>query len=302
MKFAGRIRNIATGMALCAALAGCSAPNLESPQSVSDSADLPASPAAVESSQESSPAATPAPDISQPENATTQEWADSKVKMWTDNSGIKSVKGFLGSFALINSWEATGPGEITLYLDNSYKYVNQGGNAWDTSLDELNGMARVMYESIGAESPELETIKFQTENGKHHGAFERARTGADPSDLDAWADEKYEQWINAMNFTYESLCGKITELPDYRKCIPTDPHAYINSVTAPAEGELLVTLSDGPWQNGTYDTQQIPGVSFVSSNMIIKINPRSQGDIEKLTVVTQDGKESNTALKENWSY
>ncbi|MGR6901188.1 hypothetical protein [Glutamicibacter sp. BSL13] len=100
-----------------------------------------------------------------------------------------------------------------------------------------------MFESIGESSPELEAVTFTTEDGTKSGTYSRARTGADPADLKSWAEEEYVQWLGSMNDTYESFCGKsIKKLEDYRSCIPTDPHAYIASVEAPARGELLVTF------------------------------------------------------------
>lgn len=95
-------------------------------------------------------------------------------------------------------------------------------------------MGLVMFESIGDDSPELETVDIAAEDGSRSGSYSRSRTGADPSDLDAWADENYVQWLDAMNDTYKSFCGfTIKKLDQYRECLPTDPHAYVESVEAP---------------------------------------------------------------------
>ncbi|WP_258142680.1 hypothetical protein [Arthrobacter sp. MYb227] len=205
------------------------------------------------------------------------------------NSGIKSVKGFLYPYNLIDSWESTEAGHLRITIANSYKF-NQDGSAqrYETATDELRTMGLIMFESIGEDSPELEKVTVQTANGSRTGSYSRARTGADPSDLDAWANEKYVQWLDAMNDTYESLCGKrIKKLSDYRSCIPTDPHAYVESVSAPARGELVVKLVPGIWQNNTYDTPTMSGIDFVSSNMSLKINGKAHSTegVDKLTVL-----------------
>jgi hypothetical protein len=243
----------------------------------------------------STPAASPMPD--------GQEWADEKVNAWVANSGIKSVKGFLYPFNLINSWDSPKAGHLRLFIDDSYEF-NRDGTAqrYETATDELRIMGLVMFESIGGDSPELETVDIATEDGSRSGSYSRSRTGADPSDLDAWADEKYVQWLDAMNDTYESFCGTtIKKLEQYRDCIPTDPHAYVESVEAPAEGELVVTLGPGEWQDNTYDTDTMRGVDFVASNMILKINNKAftTEAVENLTVVVDGSNESGTEKRQD---
>ena len=257
------------------------------------------------SSVQSEDPASSRPGASPATTATTQQWADEKMAMWVENSGIKSVKGFLPPCNLINSWKVNEPGNITVCLENSYRFNSDGMfQSYQTAEDELRVMGLVMFESIGESSPELGAVTFTTEDGSKSGTYSRARTGADPADLESWAEEKYVQWLDSMNDTYESFCGKnIKKLEDYRSCIPTDPHAYIASVEAPARGELLVTLADGKWQNNTYDTARIPGVDFVSGNMILNTNKKAHSSeaVEKLTVKTENGKESSTGTREQWT-
>ena len=223
-----------------------------------------------------------------------QAWADSKIEMWKENSGIKSTKGFLYPYNLTTSWESPSPGVINIFLDNSMKFGTQMPQSYETKEDELRTMGLIMFESVGEASPELESVTFATENGKHSGTYTRARTGADPQDRKAWAEEKYVQWLDAMNDTYESFChNEITEVEVYRNCLPTDPHAYVEKVESPAFGELVVTLEDGPWIDGEYD---MPASSFVSSNMSIKINRKAaKGEkVEKLTVIARNGADTHT--------
>lgn len=230
-----------------------------------------------------------------------QAWADSKIDMWKENSGIKSTKGFLYPYNLMTSWESPEPGIINIFLDNSMEFNRDGMQEhYQGPEDELRTMGLIMFESVGEASPELETVTFATEDGKHSGTYSRARTGADPNDRKAWAKEKYAQWIDGMNDVYESLCGaEITSLEVYRNCLPADPHAYVEKVESPAFGELVVTLADGPWIDGEYD---MPASSFVSGNMMLKINGKAAiGEkVEKLTVIARDGEDTAVAHREDW--
>ncbi|ALG27907.1 hypothetical protein AOZ07_02080 [Glutamicibacter halophytocola] len=243
----------------------------------------------------------PAPAESTATALTGQAWADSKIQMWKDNSGIKSTQGFLYPNNLMTSWQSPEEGVLNIYLDNSMIFNRDGMQEnYQTREDELRIMGRVMFESIGEQSPELESVTFATEDGKNSGTYSRARTGADPNDRKAWAKEKYVQWLAGMNDVYESMChAEITAVEVYRNCLPADPHAHVDKVTSPAFGELVVTINDGPWMDGIYDT---PASSFVSSNMIIKINDKAAvgEQVEKLTVIARDGEDTSTALREEW--
>ena len=61
----------------------------------------------------------------------------------------------------------------------------------------------------------------------------------------------------------------------------------------------MVTIDDGPWMDGTYD---MPASSFVSSNMMIKINSKAAtGEkVQKLKVVARDGEDVDVALRKDW--
>lgn len=261
----------------------------------------------------SSPAAdAPAPSPAQsaeqsvePPRTSGQDWADEKIQMWVDNSGIKSTKGFLYPYNLMTSWTSPKPGVIDIRLANDMVFNKDGmQESYQGPTDELRTMGLLMFESVGEASPELETVNFSTENNKYSGTYTRARTGADPDDREAWAEEKYAQWLSGMNDVYESMCGAtITKLETYRSCLPSDPHAYVKKVSSPARGELVVTLADGPWIDGTYDTNSISGVDFVAGNMLIKINRKAWGDeqVEKITVIAKGGQEKATELSQNWS-
>lgn len=298
LKGSRRTRLAVAAVLALLALSGCSSPNIGTGESSGAVA-----PANENLTVQSSSTPTEHPDI--PAASPTpsgQEWADEKVNAWVDNSGIKSVKGFLYPYNLINSWDSPKAGHLRLFIDDSYEFNRDGmSQHFETATDELRIMGLVMFESIGDDSPELETVDIATEDGSRSGSYSRSRTGADPSDLDAWADEKYVQWLDAMNDTYESFCGfTIKKLEQYRECLPTDPHAYVESVEAPAEGELVVTLSPGEWQDNTYDTDTMRGVDFVASNMMLKINSKAFATeaVESLTVVVDGTDESGT---EKWS-
>ncbi|GAA3300346.1 hypothetical protein [Glutamicibacter nicotianae] len=293
-------RSVIALSSLALLAAGCSAaPEQAAPADSTVSAVAESSPAAkptaafreTAESAETSPATVAEADANVNSG---QAWADSKIEMWKENSGIKSTKGFLYPYNLMASWESPSPGVINIFLDNSMEFGTQMPQSYETNEDELRTMGLIMFESVGEASPELESVTFATENGKHSGTYTRARTGADPKDRKAWAEEKIVQWLDSMNDTYESFChSEITELEVYRNCLPTDPHGYVEKVESPAFGELVVTLEDGPWIDGEYD---IPASVFVGSNMSIRINQKAaQGEkVEKLTVIARNGADTHT--------
>ncbi len=296
-----RSRLLFTIAAVSLVLAGCSSQPDASVSASPPTGKETHAPVASASPSASATSTVEAAAVSPTLEASGQDWADSKIQAWLDNSGIKSVKGFYPPNNLMISWSSSEPGHLEIVLDNSYRF-NQDGmlQSYERPTDELRIMGLVMFESIGEQSPELESVTFATKNGKYSGSYSRARTGADPDDRDAWAEEKYVQWLDSMNDTYESFCGAtIKKLETYRSCIPTDPHAYIDSVESPDFGELVVTLSPGIWQDNTYDTKSLPGVNFVSGNMMLKINSKAHGNeqVEKLTVVVEGSDETSTEFK-----
>lgn len=298
-----RSRLLFTIAAVSLVLAGCSSqPDASVSASPPTGKETHAPVASVSPSASASATSTvEAAAVSPALEASGQDWADSKIQAWLDNSGIKSVKGFLGTFKLISSWDSPTTGHLNVHLDNSYKFNLDGmAESYERPSDELRFMAEIMFESIGEQSPELESATFETENGEYSGTYSRARTGADPLDREAWAEEKYIQWLDSMNGTYESLChAPIKKIETYRSCIPTDPHAYIDSVESPKFGHLVVKLSSGTWQKNTYDSAPLDGVRLVSSNMLIRINAKAHGNeqVEKLTVVVEGSDETSTEFK-----
>lgn len=300
-----RIRSFITLSIVAILMTGCSAsqaptPSSEPSESATAPANAPAS-AVTADTELAENSLAPSPTKSTAAPLTGQAWADSKIKMWKDNSGIKSTQGFSYPYNLMTSWESPKPGVINISLDNSMIFNRDGmQESYQTREDELRFMGLIMFESVGEKSPELESITFATEDGKNSGTYSRARTGADPNDRKAWAKEKYAQWLSGMNDVYESMChAEITTLEVYRRCLPDDPHAYVDKVESPAFGELVVTIKDGPWMGGTYDT---PASSFVSSNMIIKINDKAAAgeQVDKLTVIARSGGDTGTANREDW--
>lgn len=107
-------------------------------------------------------------------------------------------------------------------------------------------------------------------------------------DPEAWADYKYTEWLHGMNTTYREMCGELTDLSVYRDCVPDDPHAYITDFSATEVGELVITIGDGPWENGAYDTDAIPAAHFVAGNAPFHI-AKFATDFDSITAVTPDG-------------
>lgn len=108
------------------------------------------------------------------------------------------------------------------------------------------------------------------------------------TDPEAWADRKYVEWLHGMNTTYRLMCGELTDLSDYRACVPDDPHAYITDFSATEIGELVITIGPGPWEGGTYDAEDMPAHLFVAGNVPFHI-AKFATDFDTVTAVTPDG-------------
>lgn len=292
------MKNLILAVPLLAALAlvGCTAP--------SPAAETTADQIAVGTSAEGAPSGEAAESVSKSgSSASLNVWADQKMEQWFNAEGSsKGVQGFIGDFRLIKSWEASKSGEIVLRVDGSITTHDDVYNQKLGSANNLWLIPAVMMESIYEIAPELEKVTAITDDGKRTEAFTRNDLFPVPSaedsacgekDLECWADEKYNQWLASMDETYRGMCGKISRLADYHQCIPSDPHGFVDSVEAPEPGELLVTLADGVWQDNTYDTEEIPGIDFVSSNMAVRIAEKDVG-LKQVTVMTADGDKTST--------
>lgn len=126
-----RARSVIALSSLAFLLAGCSTaaepatPTDSTVSAVAESSPA-AKPTAASSESAESAETSPAPVADAGANVNSgQAWADSKIEMWKENSGIKSTKGFLYPYNLMTSWESPSPGVINIFLDNSMKFGTQ---------------------------------------------------------------------------------------------------------------------------------------------------------------------------------
>lgn len=113
-------------------------------------------------------------------------------------------------------------------------------------------------------------------------------------ELAVWADEKLQQWMDAINEGWEDVAMDIHQPSDFLKWYPTDPHGHIVSVKAPAYGELVITLEPYKWESSPTDD-----LAYVGSNTMLRIGER-EPNLERITVLTQDGKHSYVATRAQW--
>lgn len=93
----------------------------------------------------------------------SQEWADEMVDLWLEAEGVETVNGLLDPFNLIESWEATGSGELTLYADpailNDPTHTEPGPGV-------LHGITALVWQRLYCGAPELESVTVATTDGQ----------------------------------------------------------------------------------------------------------------------------------------
>ena len=185
--------------------------------------------------------------------------------VYNDNVGHGNFSGECDApFATLEEFRECSPDDPIAYLDSIE--APQRGELIVTLLPDSWGGGE--YEATQGRLPTAENSD--------------APTGA--AELEAWADERFDDWLRSMNFTYQGLCGGVDSVADYRQCVPDDPHGYITDFEAPVAGELVVRIEKGPWQGGPYE----PAATFMAGNMMLKIVSYSN-DVDLLTVITPDG-------------
>ena len=185
--------------------------------------------------------------------------------VYNDNVGHGNFSGECDApFATLEEFRECSPDDPIAYLDSIE--APQRGELIVTLLPDSWGGGE--YQATQGRLPTAENSD--------------APTGA--AELEAWADERFDDWLRSMNFTYQGLCGGVDSVADYRQCVPDDPHGYITDFEAPVAGELVVRIEKGPWQGGPYE----PAATFMAGNMMLKIASYSN-DVDLLTVITPDG-------------
>src|SRR5699024_7190829 len=168
--------------------------------------------------------------------------------VYNDNVGHGNFSGECDApFATLEEFRQCSPDDPIAYLDSIE--APQRGELIVTLLPDSWGGGE--YQATQGRLPTAENSD--------------APTGA--AELEAWADERFDDWLRSMNFTYQGLCGGVDSVADYRQCVPDDPHGYITDFEAPVAGELVVRIEKGPWQSGSYE----PAATFMAGNMMLKI-------------------------------
>lgn len=105
------------------------------------------------------------PQASGEHDPSTQEWADEMVGLWLEAEGVQTVNGLLDPFNLIESWEATGPGELTLYADPAilddptYPQEGPGPGAFRMAT-------ALVWQRLYCGAPELALVTVATTDGQ----------------------------------------------------------------------------------------------------------------------------------------
>lgn len=103
------------------------------------------------------------PKASGDHDPSTQEWADEMVDLWLKAEGVQSVQGLLGPYDLIQSWEATGYGELTLYTDP--QILDDPTHAED-GPGVLYGLTALVWQRLYCGAPELQAVTVTTTDGQ----------------------------------------------------------------------------------------------------------------------------------------
>jgi hypothetical protein len=103
------------------------------------------------------------PQASGEHDPSSQEWADEMVDLWLEAEGVQSVKGLLDPFNLIQSWEATGPGELTLYADPA---ILDDPTHTEDGPGVLYGITALVWQRLYCGAPELESVTVATTDGQ----------------------------------------------------------------------------------------------------------------------------------------
>lgn len=218
-------------------------------------------------------------------------------------------------FETLEEYRECSPGDPAAYLDSiesprsgeliiTLMPEAWGGGEYDPDqVYTVPYLAGNLHSYIGRHTTGMLKLTTRTPDGEYEATQGRLPASASSdapkteAELDSWADDRFEDWLRAMNSTYQGLCGDVDSVTDYRQCVPDDPHGYITSVEAPDDGELVVRIEDGAWQGGPYE----PAPEFMAGNMMLKIGSYSN-DVDVLTVITEDGQSHSVQYEPEGDY
>lgn len=93
-----------------------------------------------------------------------QAWADEMIDRWLEEEGVESVNGLLDPFNLIQSWEATGSGELTIYTDPA---VMNDSTHTEAGPGVLYGITALVWQRLYCWAPQLDAVTVTTTDGQH---------------------------------------------------------------------------------------------------------------------------------------
>lgn len=95
----------------------------------------------------------------------TQAWADELVQLWLEAEGVRSVKGLLHPYSLIESWSATDDDQITFVVHPSIVDADENGLADSGPTDDLGMITALMMQRLYCRVPELDSVVATTSDG-----------------------------------------------------------------------------------------------------------------------------------------
>jgi hypothetical protein len=111
------------------------------------------------------------PQASGEHDPSSQEWADEMVKLWLEAEGVQSVEGLLDPYNLLQSWEATGPGELTLYAAPA---ILKDPAHTEDGPGVLYGITALIWQRLYCGAPELESVTVATTDGQESHTTDRS--------------------------------------------------------------------------------------------------------------------------------
>lgn len=103
------------------------------------------------------------PQASGDHDPSTQAWADEMVNLWLEAEGVQTVNGLLDPFNLLQSWEATGHGQLTLYADPA---ILDAPSHTEDRPGVLYGITALVWQRLYCGAPDLASITVATTDGQ----------------------------------------------------------------------------------------------------------------------------------------
>lgn len=112
------------------------------------------------------------PETSGQHDPATQAWADEIMDLWVQAEGAQTVEGMLHPFDLIRSWEAAGPGELTIYTDPAI--LQEPAFDRPREMGPHHGITRMVMGRLYCGAPELQRVTVMTVDGREAETMARS--------------------------------------------------------------------------------------------------------------------------------